>query len=131
MPSPTVLIVDDSTYARTALRGLVEDKFRLCVCGEACNGVEALDMANRYKPDLVVMDLLMPIANGVESASAMRSTLPETRIVIVTMYPELIGQSVARMAGIDAVIDKTKCAAGLTSALQTFFGESELPSIQP
>lgn len=53
----SVLIVDDSDHTRAALRGLVEGKFRLSVCGEAANGVEAVEMANRYKPDVVLMDL--------------------------------------------------------------------------
>lgn len=73
----------------------------------------------------------MPLANGIESASAIRSILPETHLVIITTFPELVGASMARMAGFDAVIDKAKCSVGLTSALQSFFGESVLPSISP
>lgn len=70
MRSPsTVLIVDDSDHTRAALRTLVERHTQLQVCGEAANRVEALELANRCKPDLVLMDLLMPLANGIESAT--------------------------------------------------------------
>lgn len=132
MPEPvrSVLIADDKAFTRAALRAFIEDKTGWRVCGEASNGIEALEMANRYKPDLVLLDLLMPLANGIESASAIRSILPKTRVVIVTMFPELVGKSMARMAGIDLVIDKTKCAPGLTAAFKTVFSEaSEPPSI--
>lgn len=86
-------------------------------------------MANMYKPDLVLLDLFMPVANGIESASAIRSISPKTRVVIVTMYPDLVGKRMARLAGVDFVIDKMKCLEGLTAALQTFFGVSKPPTI--
>lgn len=101
----------------------------MCVCGEASNGVEALEMANMYKPDLVLLDLFMPVANGIESASAIRSISPKTRVVIVTMYPDLVGKRMAKLAGVDFVIDKMKCLEGLTAALQTLFGVSKPPTI--
>src|SRR6185437_9946480 len=102
----TVLIADDNGYTRAALRTFVETKTEFRVCGEAANGIEALEIATQCKPDVVLMDLLMPVANGIESASAIRSALPKTRIVIVTMFPELVGTSMTKMAGIDLVVDK-------------------------
>lgn len=129
--SHTALIVDDSACTRAALRAFVEDKAHFRVCGEASNGIEALEMANRYKPDLILIDLLMPFANGVESASAIRSVLPKTRVLLITMFPDLVGTSMAKLAGIDRVIDKTKCAAELASAIQTLFRDPEPPSIAP
>src|SRR5690348_17391589 len=89
----TVLIADDNRFTRAALRSFVETKTEFRVCGEAVNGLEALELANQCKPDVVLMDLLMPLANGIESASAIRSVLPKTRIVIVTMFPDLVGKS--------------------------------------
>lgn len=129
--TPTVLIVDDSACTRAALRTFIENKAHLRVCGEASNGIEAMELANQCKPDLVLMDLLMPFANGIESASAIRSLLPKTHVVVITMFPDLIGKGMARLAGIDFVIDKTKCAPALTTAIQTLFKESEPPLIAP
>jgi DNA-binding NarL/FixJ family response regulator len=132
MMAPTVLIADDNAFTRAALRTVIEDTMHSRVCGEAANGIEALEMANRFKPDLVLMDLLMPLANGIESASAIRSASPKTHVVIVTMFPDLVGKSMAKLAGIDMVIDKTKCVAGLTDAFQTLFRDSpEPPSLAP
>ena len=128
----TVLIADDNGYTRAALRTFVETKTGFRVCGEAANGVEALEMANQCKPDVVLMDLLMPLANGIESASAIRSILPKTRIVIVTMFPDLVGKSMTKMAGIDVVVDKTKCAPGLKAAFDSFRNNvPEPPAIAP
>ena len=127
--SHTALIVDDSACTRAALRTFVEDKAHFRVCGEASTGIEALEMANRYKPDLILMDLLMPLANGVESASAIRSVLPKTHVLLITMFPDLVGTSMAKLAGIDFVIDKTKCGLELTTAINTLFSEPEPPAI--
>lgn len=117
---PTVVIADDNARSRAALRTLVETNVPWQVCGEATNGVEALEIARRSKPDLVLLDLMLPITNGVEAASAIRSVLPKKRVAIVTMFPELLGKSMAKMAGIDLIIDKTKCVPGLMSALKEF-----------
>lgn len=127
----TVLIADDNRFTRAALRTFVETKTEFRVCGEAANGIEALEIATQCKPDVVLMDLLMPVANGIESASAIRSALPKTRIVIVTMFPELVGTSMTKMAGIDLVVDKTKCASGLLAAFTLFSNVPEPPAIAP
>lgn len=128
----TVLIADDNRFTRAALRSFVETKTEFRVCGEAVNGLEALELANQCKPDVVLMDLLMPLANGIESASAIRSILPKTRIVIVTMFPDLVGKSMTKMAGIDLVVDKTKCAPGLTAAFNAFRNNvPEPPALAP
>ncbi|MGH9574017.1 MAG: response regulator transcription factor [Candidatus Acidiferrales bacterium] len=123
----TVLIAEDNGYTRAALRTFVETKTGFRVCGEAANGVQALEMANQFKPDVVLMDLLMPLANGIEAASAIRSVLPKTRIVIITMFPDLVGKSMTKMAGIDLVVDKTKCAPGLLAAFKTLFSNVHEP----
>lgn len=128
----TVLIADDNRFTRAALRSFVETKTEFRVCGEAVNGLEALELANQCKPDVVLMDLLMPLANGIESASAIRSILPKTRIVIVTMFPDLVGKSMTKMAGIDLVVDKTKCAPGLIAAFNAFRNNvPEPPALAP
>ena len=90
-------------------------------------------LANLHKPDLALMDLLMPLGNGIEAATttAIRSVLPKTCVMVVTMFPELVKHSMAKLAGIHCVIDKANCTTELARAIQTFYGESEPPAIAP
>ncbi len=83
-----VLLVDDHTVVRKGLRlafGLEDD---LEVVGEAANGREALDLVDSLKPDVVVMDLLMPVMDGVEATRALRASHPEVEVVALTSVLE-------------------------------------------
>ena len=88
------------------------------VCGEASNGAEAVKIAKECKPDLVLMDLRMPEMNGAEAASAIRSSLPDTRIVIFTLFSDSLGRFMAKMSGVDVVVSKSEGLTGLAKALQ-------------
>jgi len=65
---PTILIVDDHAVVRTAVRGLFESCFESIVCGEAENGADAIVKAKELEPDLIVLDVSMPVMNGLEAA---------------------------------------------------------------
>ena len=103
---PTVLIVDDSDSVRIAVRALFEAEPGFSVVGEAVNGMDAINKADELAPDLIVLDLSMPIMNGLEAAEALKSTTPSTPIFILTAHggPEV--DRAARAAGVDAVFSK-------------------------
>src|SRR5258706_3903701 len=103
---PTVLIVDDSPDVRHVVRTFLERDAAFSVCGEAGNGPEALKKAEALKPDLVLLDLLMPGMNGIETAKVLRRLLPKTQIVIFSNYTDDLGTSLASAVAIDAVIGK-------------------------
>jgi two-component system nitrate/nitrite response regulator NarL len=103
---PTVLIVDDAESVRIAVRALFEAEPEFKVVGEAVNGLDAIAKAEELSPDLIVLDLSMPIMNGLEAAESLKSTSPSTPIYILTAHggPEV--DRAARAAGVDAVFSK-------------------------
>jgi DNA-binding NarL/FixJ family response regulator len=120
----TVLIVDDNASIRFALRHFLEKTTRMQVCGEAADGLEAVIKAKSLSPDLILMDVSMPRMNGIEAASVIRKKKPDVRIVAFTLFPHVIGFSLARASGVDLVVSKTDGASGLTDALSSFLSDS-------
>jgi DNA-binding NarL/FixJ family response regulator len=118
-----VLIVDDNDTVRAAIRSFLERIMRIRVCGEATNGLEAIEQANEKKPGLILMDLSMPSMNGVEAASIIKKQSPGARIIVFTLYSDSIGSSMAKAAGVDVVISKSEGASGLMSALLPLLAE--------
>jgi DNA-binding NarL/FixJ family response regulator len=81
---PTVLIVDDDAKYRRALTAFLDASFDLDVIADTGSGAEAVQLAERLRPDAVVVDVAMPVVNGVEVAERLRALLPELAIVLVT-----------------------------------------------
>jgi len=104
---PKVLIVDDYAAIRTAVRTRLERCSGLVVCGEAADGTDAIEKAIKLNPDVIILDLAMPGLNGVETASVLKSLQPHILIVVLTMYSEALGKSLASAVGIDAVLAKS------------------------
>ena len=109
-----ILIVEDEISVRNAIRTFLEREPHLEVCGEAGNGVEALEKAVALCPDLILLDLSMPIMNGVEVASLIRARMPTTPVVVYTMFDDVLGKSLAATLGIAAIVSKSD---GLTKLL--------------
>lgn len=123
-----VLIVDDSVTVRSAIRTFLEVTMQMKVCGEAADGLEAIQMASEHKPTLILMDLSMPSMNGVEAASVIKKQAPESRIVVFTLYTDAIGRAMAKAAGVDVVVSKSEGATGLMRALLPLLNEDSLLS---
>jgi len=101
-----VLIADDSQLVRQTIKNVLAARTDLAVCGEAVNGLEAVEKARTLKPDLVLLDFAMPKMNGAEAASVLKMTAPEVRIILFTMYSENIGSYLTSAIGIHAVLSK-------------------------
>jgi DNA-binding NarL/FixJ family response regulator len=103
-----ILIVDDNEGIRHALRGLIETDSAFEVCGAAENGREAIEIAERTKPDLVILDLAMPVLNGLEAAPIITKAVPGVIVVLFTMIegPQLVEEALS--AGVHAVIPKSR-----------------------
>lgn len=91
-----LLIADDHAVVRTGLRALLESRKDWEVCGEASDGREAVEKALKLKPDILILDIGMPLLNGVETARRIHKALPEAEILILTMHEsdELVQQVV-------------------------------------
>ncbi|MBU0734395.1 MAG: response regulator transcription factor [Pseudomonadota bacterium] len=81
-----IVIADDHTIVRQGLARLLEDQPNLDVVGEATNGRMALEKALELEPDIIIMDIAMPLMNGIEAAKRIRKELPKTKVLILSMY---------------------------------------------
>ncbi len=86
MMSIRILITDDHPVVRNGLRGMLSSEVGFEVVGEADNGSVAVDMAIRLRPDVVLMDLSMPVMDGVAATEAIKNNLTETHVLVLTTY---------------------------------------------
>lgn len=84
----TVLIVDDHSMVRQGIRAFLEAQADILIVGEAASGKEAVRQVQEYIPDVVLMDLVMPGMDGVESTREVRQVSPRTQVVVLTSYHE-------------------------------------------
>jgi DNA-binding NarL/FixJ family response regulator len=98
-----ILIADDSPVIRKTLRQTLEREDAWEVCGEAADGREAIEKAQRLKPDVVVLDLSMPLMNSLDAARELKRLLPSLPLVMFTHFnmPELTNEALS--AGVRAV----------------------------
>jgi DNA-binding NarL/FixJ family response regulator len=102
----TILIVDDHAFVRAALRDLFETQSGFVVCSEAENGADAIVKARELKPDLIVLDLSMPVMNGLDAAKILRQILPEVPVLLLTAHHTRATEQAAFDVGIRAVFSK-------------------------
>jgi DNA-binding NarL/FixJ family response regulator len=102
-----ILIADDSEVLRKQLSASIGDHAGWSVCGEAANGVSAILKAHELKPDLVIMDLVMPMLDGLQSSAEIAKLLPAIPIVVYSLHilPEL--EMEAKKYGVWALVSKT------------------------
>jgi DNA-binding NarL/FixJ family response regulator len=103
-----VLVVDDNAAIRHALCEAFTSEAGFDVCGEAENGREAIEKAQELRPDLVVMDLSMPIMNGIDTARALKRLMPTVPLIMFTVYGDVLSEEDARSAGVSAVVSKSE-----------------------
>jgi len=104
--SKSILIVDDDKLVRRVLRSFVESRTHFDVCGEAVNGIDAIEKARTLNPDLIVMDLSMPVMNGLEAGAVLKAMLPKVPIVMYTVHDTAAMKIQALAAGVRAVVQK-------------------------
>jgi len=106
----TILVVDDQQYVRNTLRSLLAEQ-RHWQIYEAADGKTALDRARKLKPDVVVMDIVMPVMNGIAATYELRQVAPETKVVLISShYTPDEAAILARLFGDGSFV--TKAAAG-------------------
>ncbi len=104
----SVLIADDQEPIRRMLCFLFASQNDFEVCGEAENGQEAVEMAQVLHPDLILMDLSMPVMNGIEAACELKRLMPMTPIIVFSEFSDVFSDREARKAGIAARVSKTE-----------------------
>ena len=117
---PRILIVDDHEIVREGIRNLL-GQFRpgWDICGQATNGEEAVAAVNELHPDVVVLDITMPVMSGLEAAKRIARSGSESRILMFTMHEsDSLGKEV-RDAGAQGVVLKSQAAQNLVVAIET------------
>ena len=129
----TVLLADDHPIVREELRALLEDESDIEVVGEAENGRQAVKLTRKLRPCVVVMDISMPLLNGLEATQQILKVVPATKVLILSMHSD--GGFVEQAAGLGAAGYVLKGAAFqvLAEAIRktqngnAFFGPSPIP----
>jgi DNA-binding NarL/FixJ family response regulator len=111
----------------------LKDAPEIEICGEAINGVEAIEKAKQLNADVVLLDLSMPSMNGVETASILKKTIPGVCVIMFTMYSENIPKNAISSMGVDVVLSKTDGIAHLVGSINTVFAAraSSHPPLNP
>ena len=104
----TVLIVDDNDFIRHVLCELFKREADFEVCGEAENGKEATEKAQELRPDLIVLDLSMPVMNGLDAARVLKRLMPTVPLIIFSEYSDVFSEKEARSAGVAALVSKSE-----------------------
>jgi len=111
----TILIVDDSAYIRRELCELFKREEDFEVCGEAENGKEAIAEALELRPDLIVLDLSMPVMNGLDAARELKRLMPTVPLIMYSAFGDVFGEQQARLIGISELVSKSQPAAILVN----------------
>jgi DNA-binding NarL/FixJ family response regulator len=113
-----ILIADDHDIVRRGMKPLIESEWGWEICGEACDGREAVALAEKLKPDLVVLDVTMPKLNGIDATRQIKRVLPDTEIMVFTGSESeaLVHELFA--AGARGCVLKSEAAAHLIPAIK-------------
>ena|ERR1700693_712201 len=107
MAKPRIVLADDHEIIRRGIRSLLGVIPEWDICAEATNGKEAVEKVVALKADLIIMDVSMPVMNGIEAARQIRAVSPSTKVVIFTMHDSSQIATAAKEAGASACLTKT------------------------
>ncbi len=116
-----VLLVDDHEIVRQGLVALLSEEYSIEIVGEAGNGREAVNLADQLKPDVVIMDVSMPLMDGYEATRQIKTNLPQIRVLALSMYNESEAMENMQRAGAEGYVLKTAPIDELVAAIR---GES-------
>ena len=117
-----IFIVDDSKVLRKLVRTHLETGLNHVECAEASNGLDAIRRAREVEPDLIVLDLSMPLMNGLEAAAILHEMLPNVPIILYTLHKDVVSEKRAQAVGIRAVVSKTDQIGVLLQKVMNFVG---------
>jgi chemotaxis response regulator CheB len=130
----TILIADDSPFIREALCNVFEREEDFDVCGEAENGREAVEKAQELHPDLILLDLSMPVMNGLDATRVLKQMMPEVPVIMFSMFSAYRGSSTekeASTAGACALVSKFERISVLFCKARTVLEPRQLHAFRP
>ena len=117
----SVLIVDDNAFIRQGLCELFKREADFVVCGEAENGKEAIARAQELRPDLIVLDLSMPVMNGLDAARVLKRLMPTVPLIMYSAFGDGFAEHQARLIGISEVVSKSEHVSVLVHKARNLF----------
>jgi DNA-binding NarL/FixJ family response regulator len=102
------MVVDDNPAIRRALRNILEFNDGWVVCGEAVDGRDGIEKAKALGPDLIVLDLSMPVMNGLEAARVLHQIMPQVPLILCSLHTDRVLEKEAVSAGVTAVFSKAQ-----------------------
>jgi CheY-like chemotaxis protein len=121
MGTVEILIADDHELFRRTVRSFIESQTDWHVCGEAGDGVEAIEKAKQLRPQVVLMDINMPRMDGLEATRIIRRELPEINVIIVTQNHETIARQQAAAVDAKGAVTKSELTRDLRPAIEKLF----------
>jgi len=118
-----VLVVDDHAVIRRGVQGILRGYPEWELCGEAENGQEAIKLAESLKPDIIIMDVSMPLLNGLEATRIIHGQLPATKILLLTLHSSTELVRTAFRAGARGYVLKSDAEHELVRALNVVVGD--------
>jgi len=112
-----ILIADDNKIIRQVVKDVLSATLDIHDCQEAANGREAIERAERSKPDLIILDIAMPEMDGITAAKHLKESMHETPIILFTMYD--LQRYGAKELGVDAVVSKPEGLGKLTQEIES------------
>jgi DNA-binding NarL/FixJ family response regulator len=112
-----VLIADDHEAVRKGVCAILSSRVDLEICGEAVNGQEAVDKAMELKPDVIILDVTMPVLSGFDAARLIREQLPNTPIIMLTMHENSQLIEEAKKLGVNGYVAKSEAGQVLLRAV--------------
>ena len=109
----SVLIVDDNATFRRVVRQVFTSEADFFVCGEAANGQQAIEKAQQLLPDLIVMDLAMPVMGGIDAARVLKCLMPTVPLVVLSGYADVFSEKDVRATGFSALVSKSEHISAL------------------
>ena len=122
-PPYSILIADDNVHVRKALVQLLTSESDFQICGEAKNGQEAVEKAERLHPDLIILDFSMPFMNGLGAAQELKRLMPAVPVIMYTGFSDSFVKGQALKAGVSAFISKAQDFATLLSTARALLSQ--------
>ena len=114
-----VVLVDDHKMLRDGLKTLIEGEVDMCVVGEADSGEGALRLVLQTQPDVVVMDIVMPVMNGLDAAKKICGKCQSTKVLMLTQYDDEENVLASRQAGAMGFIPKAEASSKLLTGIRS------------
>jgi CheY-like chemotaxis protein len=107
----TVLVADDNPHIRKLLCRMFEREQDYDLCAEAENGSQAIELALHHRPDLIILDLSMPVMNGLEAAHELKKLMPKVPIILFTQHADLSNRLGLINMDVDRIVAKTEASS--------------------